>query len=83
MAFSLPFIIFLIIGNYNITTLTYGQNAFALFINLFCSMTGNDSYSQFVYFFGKFYLIIFSIVYFIILDNFLIAMFVNTYKKEY
>ena len=50
MAFSLPFVIFLIIGSYNIKEFTIGLNSWTLFLQLFSSFTADDGFSKFTNF---------------------------------
>jgi hypothetical protein len=46
-AFSLPLMMFLIIGSFNLTNLTKDLNAWTLFLELFGSIAGNNDFSQF------------------------------------
>ena len=80
MAFSLPFVMFLVVGTFNSTDLTNNLNAWTLFLQLFASLAGNNDFTQFTTYQGQLYLIIYVFVYFILLQNFLVAMFSNTYK---
>lgn len=46
-AFSLPLMMFLIIGSFNLQNLTNGLSAWTLFLQLFASIAGNNDFSQF------------------------------------
>ena len=47
MAFSLPFIMFLVIGSFNSADLTNNLDAWTLFLQLFASLAGNNDFTQF------------------------------------
>ena len=46
-AFSLPLMMFLIIGSFNLTNLTNNLSAWTLFLELFGSIAGNNDFNQF------------------------------------
>lgn len=46
-AFSLPLMMFLIVGSFNLTSLTNNLSAWTLFLQLFSSIAGNDDFTQF------------------------------------
>jgi len=45
MAFSLPFVMFLVVGTFNSTDLTNNLNAWTLFLQLFASLAGNNDFT--------------------------------------